>query len=106
MQKQSPIRRILAPHSIGRLEYLLRYAPITLAIYYHIAGDSEPSGASIVVMLAIMVLMIPFAILPRLRNAEMSYWWLVLAIIPYLDRILGILLLAKPAPLKLERNEE
>ena len=87
------------------MEYLIRYAPVTLAISYHLAADPGLTDLAIAGILAVMIWMIPFAILPRLRNADMSYWWLIVALIPYLDRLLGIFLLTRPAPLKLETNE-
>ncbi len=102
MPIQNQFLRLLSPKSIGRLEFFIRYVPVTFYINYYISSGSEPTVLAVASILLVLTLMIPFAVLPRLRDADMSYFWLIAAFVPFLDMLLGAFLISKPAPPRLD----
>jgi hypothetical protein len=101
-------KALFFPDRIGRLEYLVRYLPPNLALAYLLSSEDDPSGSLVAIVITLSLALIPFAILPRIRDSGTSYWVLIFAFIPILDRLLGLILLFKggvPFPVHQEPNQ-
>lgn len=83
----------LFPKYLARLSYFVRAVlceGVLLYLYQDPWGET-PSG--IVALLAGLLYMSVFILLPRIRDIGMSAWWMVLAFIPYVSSFLSVALL-------------
>lgn len=100
------LKSLIYPDRIGRVEYLLRYVPPNVALAYAYSLDDAVGPGFVALALFVSLGLIPFAVLPRVRDTGMSYWILVLALVPLLDRALGAALLFKRgAPVLFEKTQ-
>src|SRR5438046_6570804 len=91
----------LFPRRVRRIDFLLRF--LACVILTQLLYTSMPLSASAVsapsfvawwiaaVFLGVYALF--FVFLPRLRDAAMSEWWLVLALFPFVNLLLALFLL-------------
>jgi hypothetical protein len=90
----------LFPRRLHRLAYFLRLVAANIAVgYFYFAGTTTNSGYWFIAIAAIWIYAIFFVILPRMRDIEMSKWWLVVTPIPLLSDIFGIILLFRAQPI-------
>jgi len=93
------MRDILFPKRLGRLAYFIRAFPLNIAVLFgsaEVEDLSRASGADFAIFagaLALLVYGVFFVYLPRIRDAALPAWILVLAFIPYVDSALGFVLL-------------
>jgi uncharacterized membrane protein YhaH (DUF805 family) len=90
----SAILRFFFPQQIHRFSYFLRLLACNLTGAF-IFGVGSPMERPLVALayLALAAYGMFFVLLPRLRDVEMSAWWLVVALIPVANILLGIILL-------------
>ena len=83
----------LFPRRLHRLAYFLRGSVVEIAMSCF-AADSDMTKAwpfwSILIM--VQAYEVFFIVLPRIRNAGMSRWWLLLILIPLLNFLPAVLL--------------
>jgi len=100
-----PLVEFIFPHRLHRLAYFLR-ANVWSVFLYFVHAVRYPMAASVYTYrgtmadsywsAAVIVLSlygIFFILLPRLRDVGMSAWWLIVALIPVANILLGIILL-------------
>ena len=100
-----PLVEFIFPNRLHRLAYFLRVNVWSVFFYFVYASryPMAPSGytyrgsmADLYWSVAVIVLSlygIFFILLPRLRDVGMSAWWLIVALIPVANILLGIILL-------------
>ena len=90
----SSLIEIVFPRRLHRLAYFLRLiiANILSSFLY---TDRDTMNASIwwIVVIALALYGLFFILLPRLRDVGMSTWWLLVALVPLVNILLGIILL-------------
>ena len=84
----------LFPRQLHRLSYFLRLvaANVFSAFLYRSSTTIDPRLWWIAVI-GVSLYGLFFILLPRLRDAGMSAWWLIAALIPFVAILLGIILL-------------
>ena len=85
------------PRQLHRVAYFLRLTAVNIlsAFLYADSTTMDPRfWWSAVFVVAVYGLF--FVLLPRLRDAGMSGWWLIAACIPFVAILLGIILLFRP----------
>jgi uncharacterized membrane protein YhaH (DUF805 family) len=100
-----PLVEFIFPHRLHRLAYFLRINVRSVFLYF-VYTARFPMAASVYTFrgtmadsywsAAVIVLSlygIFFILLPRLRDVGMSAWWLIVALIPVANGLLGIILL-------------
>lgn len=94
------------PNRLHRLAYFLRGIMIGLITSYlctYSSTDDFQHWWILVVILSVYELF--FIVLPRIRDIEMSGWWLVAIIVPPVSDVLGIILLfRRPVLLSTSRS--
>ena len=97
------MREFFFPQTLGRLAYLFRHLPLnafSLVQMSHFGTVNEWTLQE--TRLAGLVLLtlaygVMFVYLPRIRDCGMSNWTLLLALIPYISNLLGLILFFKPS---------
>jgi uncharacterized membrane protein YhaH (DUF805 family) len=82
------------PRRLHRLAYFLRLIVVNVFSSF-LYADRDTMAASYwwAVVVALSLYGIFFILLPRLRDVGMSTWWLIVALIPVANILLGIILL-------------
>jgi len=95
---------IIFPERIHRIDFVVRFLVCTVFTDLWVGRlPMSPSVAAApriilwwLVAIAVGVYWLFFVYLPRLRDAAMSGWWLLLAIFPLLNLVLALVLAIKP----------
>ena len=90
----SPPTQLFFPRRLQRLAYFIRVClcnAVGALIFVLGSPFEQPLGALSYLVLAIYAVL--FVLLPRLRDIEMSAWWLLLVLVPVANVLLSILLL-------------
>jgi len=99
---------IAFPKTLGRLSYLIRAIPANAVMLWASAAaetENELTGDELFLCIAgviVAVYAVFFIYLPRVRDAGMPVWSLILALIPYLSIAYGIVLLFRPSKLPMQ----
>jgi uncharacterized membrane protein YhaH (DUF805 family) len=95
------------PHRLARISFLLRVIiidivalPATLNIY----NDQYSIGDAIIMLLALTYAVF-YIYLPRLRDAAIPVWLLILAVVPIVSKLFVLLLLFKSSVIKWTSSE-
>jgi hypothetical protein len=94
------------PKRIGRSSYFIRHCAIALLVW-GIAGsgilqESEVTGW--IFLLLSLIYWLLWVVLPRVRDLSMSTFWLILAFVPVVDAIFGLILLFRPSAIAWPRS--
>jgi uncharacterized membrane protein YhaH (DUF805 family) len=97
----SRVSTFLFPQCVHRISFLVRF--LACAILTQLLYDNMPLSASVssaprimawwIAVLFLAVYSLFFVFLPRLRDAGMSGWWVLLALLPFINLILAVILL-------------
>jgi uncharacterized membrane protein YhaH (DUF805 family) len=96
------VETFLFPKRVHRISFLARFLACLIATqllyaYMPLLASAPLSAPRVIawwiaaIFLAVYSLF--FVFLPRLRDARMSEWWLVLALLPFINLLLGVVLL-------------
>ena len=90
----SSLIEIVFPHRLHRLAYFLRLIIVNITSSF-LYADRDIMSASIwwIVVIALGLYALFFILLPRLRDVGMSAGWLLVALVPLANILLGIILL-------------
>lgn len=83
----------LFPKYLARLSYFLRTLFCDALLVYLYSDEWGETPAGIVAIIALLLYMSFFVLLPRIRDIGLSAGWTILAFIPYVSSLLGVLLL-------------
>ena len=105
---------IAFPKTLGRLSYLIRVIPANAVMLWAVAAaetENELAGDELFLCIAgviVGVYAVFFVYLPRVRDAGITAWSLMLALIPYGSIAYGLVLLFRPSkiPMQPVRVEE
>lgn len=94
------MNEILFPRLLGRLEFFLRSVAV-FVLGRLLIGDRagfDWIGAWIFTGLAVLLAVyhVLFIVLPRIRDAELPVWTVVLVLIPFVNLLFGLFLLLYP----------
>lgn len=88
------------PRRLHRLAYFLRLVGANLAVgFFYFAGSASNSGYWWLAIVALWIYAIFFVILPRMRDLEISKWWLLITPVPFVSDLFGIILLFRAQPI-------
>jgi uncharacterized membrane protein YhaH (DUF805 family) len=100
------------PKRLGRLSYFIRAIPANAVMLWAVAAaETELFGDALLLCIAGLVVgvyAVFFVYLPRVRDAGITAWSLLLALIPYGSIAYGLVLLFRPSklPMQTVRVEE
>ena len=81
---------------IGRGNFALCYIPTTIVAFFAIGGLSNyeitPFGGVVLIIAALYTILL---VIQRLNDLEMSWWYLLLTLIPLVNLVLGMILLTR-----------
>lgn len=88
------------PRRLHRLAYFLRLVAANTAVgFFYFTSGTSNSGYWLLGIVAVWIYAIFFVILPRMRDLEISKWWLLITPIPFISDIFGIILLFRAPPI-------
>jgi hypothetical protein len=89
-----PLVEFIFPHRLHRLAYFLRGVVVdSLSFFFYANRDTVAASYWSAAVIVLSLYGIFFILLPRLRDVGMSAWWLIVALIPVANILLGIILL-------------
>ena len=97
------------PTRLHRFSYLIRNTLVVLIGLSFLEGGTGDGAdpESLWIGVPIFLYWLVFVFVPRLRDAGLSYWWVLLALVPLIDVLASVLLLFKaPSELRLSFFEE
>jgi len=81
------------PRRLHRLEFLLRVIAVdVISAFSMFPNPGTLAGLFAGFCLVLLVYDIFFVLLPRIRDLQISNWWLLALLIPYANSLLGITL--------------
>ncbi len=96
------------PKRLGRLSYLVRAIPANAVMLWAVAAAETENGLTgdalllCIAGLIVGVYAVFYVYLPRVRDAGMTAWSLILALIPYVSIAYGLVLLFRPSKLPMQ----
>ena len=88
------------PHRLHRLAYFLRLlATNILAGCIYAVGSTQDAYIGIISFIALGAYQVFFIALPRIRDINMSSWWLLLVLVPIANIVFGVILLFRAPPI-------
>lgn len=87
------IIEFLFPKQLARLAYFFRVLLWNVLVWFSFDFIEPEPLPEVIYGISILVYLVFFIILPRLRDAGMSAWWLILILVPVVDFFLGVVLL-------------
>lgn len=91
------IIEFIFPRRLHRLAYFLRGCLVEALMYSAcLFGVMQRPGLWLGSLAILVIYDVCFVLLPRMRDVELSGWWLLLLFVPLLNIWLGLVLLLRP----------
>jgi uncharacterized membrane protein YhaH (DUF805 family) len=102
-----PVLQFLFPRRLHRINYFVRLMLFNVSpLFFYLFNPQTNQEFFVGLYVVLAVYGLCFIVLPRLRDIDMSGWWLLVCFIPLLNILLGFILLFRAPKFSSSRPAE